>query len=319
MKIMTKLVVLLTMIAMFGWGCGGNGGTAGPALDNNSNENCDAQTKCEEEGFDYTIPECTLAASQAPAVCETFELCGETISCHSKVGKPDADCNDDIVCPEGSYQVDSCNDPAIADNCSTVNICNRDIFCVKGEKPECDDKPVCPDGLEQTDQCSKDDAYCEEVSLCGNTIQCQKPKKDDCEEKPVCGEGSKQISEDDCTKLKEQGLSCNEVKGCNETIYCADSKDSCNDKPVCADGTHEVLQADCEKLQNSDLECGPVSACEQTIYCADDKVACNGTPVCPRGTMAVDKGRCNFDKPDAPNACQIVQQCEIVLYCMNMS
>ncbi len=132
MKTMMKSIVLMMMIAMFAWGCGDDGGPGTNLVnnaENNKDDKCDAQLMCEAEGYDFAIAECTAANSQAPSVCETFELCGEKVACHSKEGKNNNNgCEDKIECPAGTYQIDNCNDPAIADNCSVMSICEERIF-----------------------------------------------------------------------------------------------------------------------------------------------------------------------------------------------
>src|SRR5690554_1846270 len=152
MKMMTKSIVMLMLVAMFGWGCGDSSDGQGTVLDNGGvDQNCDEKPVC-PEGLEKT-DQCP----QDDIHCEEVTLCGTTIQCFKEVAH---ECDEKLVCPDNTKQTSKEDYEKLAAagiECKEVTACDETILCAE-DKTSCEEKPLCPEGSYEVprDKCETD-------------------------------------------------------------------------------------------------------------------------------------------------------------------
>lgn len=250
-------------------------------------DRCPAFVSCVEE-----------ADCDEPLICAPSEAVGNQSEPRNTNAGPDPleelDCDEVMECPEGTVEVSHCTEE---DLCTRLNLCDQDLLC--RELPIlCIFEPLCPDGDRPMEDCEHEDCY--HHRHCSGPVECLHCHEETPRE---CPEGYAAIEAAECIG---EGLDCEQVETCDETLHCTEVPVECIEEPRCPGDTNAVDSCGYEG------GCFTIDGCEERLVCQAPYSDCNERPSCPDEYDKVDIDACL----DHIEECRVVTECGYFVGCL---
>ena len=202
-------------------------------------------------------------------------------------------CDDDVevICPDGYEAVAQCESAS----CIDMSFCDETLRC-EPINSWCDDQPRCPDGARELPGCDME--ACQRHHHCSGPVECLH-----CDDSLPTGCSGEQ-SEVTKAYCDVEGVECERVETCEQSLWCADHP--C-EEVSCPEGTEEVEACP----SDSDL-CLIQAGCQGGLHCqlVVDHQGCVSHPGCDEGQPLQDIASCGVDP-----TCHVEVGCEELVGC----
>ncbi len=205
---------------------------------------CNGPETCQSGSCVSGSPPCSAeACDEALAKCEC---------------STDADCDDTNPCTDDTCVSSACQFANNAADCDDGDPCTNDAcgggICV-GTAIDCDDGDACT----ENDVCAggacsgtlidcDDGLFCNGVETCDSALGCQTGAPVDCDDGVACTDDTCNEATDSCGSAPndaecDNGLFCDGVETCNDTVGCQPGTPPCGENEVCDDVVDLCLPA----------------------------------------------------------------------------
>ncbi len=222
----------------------------------NNEEN---MSPCEDPNYTLSCPENSVEVPRCDnhPNCETFALCGQTISCETcDLGVEKIEWHSIAsVCPKNYFPLDRCDSGDVQRPCLEFESACGLIYCNPIPIVTCF-APECEEGFIKVERCRFGDESCKEPVECRTTASCIPDQP--CEESASCAED--EIRYESLQACELEGRPCRQTYSCNDIAWCG-ANDSCS-IPKCGD-KKSVLECVDVQTCSEEYGCGQIALCEQ--------------------------------------------------------